>query len=611
VEPVDPTTRPVPGTWSTAPWPPFLRGPRQLLAWARRLGPPAAYVGLALYLFWPLVSHPASRLTPGGTGSDETLTQWFLAHTAYAVSHFGDPFTTDHLNAPVGVNLAAQASMIGLGIPLTPVTLLFGGPVALAVLFVASPAGTATAWYWLLHGKLRLHWLAAAVAGLLCGFNPQLLLETAGRNHMAMQALIPVLIWQILRLGQPDHRVRRGVVVGLLITWQALIGEEALLLFAVGLAVFSAAWLALRPAERRLVGRYACALGIAAAVSLPLLAYPLWRQFFAPGHVTKFTGYDGYHATPGSYLGLPVQWALKLPAKGAWWSFPPPAALGLPLLVLALAIVVVLRRRTTVLACGVVALVFAVLSLGSRIDFGSAVSVAGPWGWVAHAPVIDGVLPTRMILVVIPAVAVILGHGLDAALRHSHAALLRARSTGPIRAVPALAALAACAALVGVAVYQLLPQPYPSWRPTPVPAFVTDGHWRPYLRDGRSLVTVPVTSMFWGDGQRMATATGTEMAIAGGYFLNPDPATGAPLPTSTPTWTSTYFERTIATGQPPRPEPGDRERMLTDLRYWRAGVLVLLPQQVHAEALRVAVERLLGPPSLVAGVWLWDVRALD
>jgi hypothetical protein len=582
---------------------------RRVLRWIRGLGPPAAYLALALYLSWPLVSQPTSRLSPGGTGSDETLTQWLLTHTAYAVAHLDDPFVTQRLNAPTGVNLAAQASMVGLGVPLTPVTLLFGGPVALAVLIVTSPAATATAWYWLLHARLRLHWLAAAVAGLLCGFSPQLLLESTGRNHVAMQALVPVLIWQILQLGRPDHPVRRGVVVGLLVTWQALIGEEVLLLLALALLVFFAAWLAMRPREARLIGRYARGLGIAVAVALPLLAYPLWRQFFGPGHMASFAGYDAYRAFPGSYLGLPENWASRLPPGDAWWSVAPPAVLGLPLLVLTVA-VVALYRRTVVLACGVVALVFLVLSLSSPIDLGPSVHLTGPWSWVSHAPLFDAVLPSRMILVVTSAVAVILGYGLDAALRHSGAALAAARSAGPLRAVPALAALAGFAVLLGVAVYQLAPRPYPTWRPTPVPAFAADGHWRTYLTGGRSLVTVPVTSMFWGDGQRMATATGTAMTIAGGYFLSPDPATGVVLPTSPPTWTSTYFEQTIAAGKPPPPVPGDRERMLADLRFWRAGVLVLLPQQVYAGALRSAVERLLGPPHWDAGVWFWDVRAL-
>ncbi len=592
------------------PDPPRRRLPRRagrVLAW---LLPPAGYLALALYVSWPFVWAPRSRLSPGGTGSDETLTQWFLAHTAYALSHLRDPFTTDHLNVPVGVNLAAQASMVGLGAPLAPVTLLFGAPVALAVLIVASPAATATAWYWLLWRKLRLHPLAAAPAALLCGFNPQLLLEATGRNHMAMQALLPVLIWCVVRLGQPDHPVRRGVLLGLLVTWQALIGEEALLLAALAGTVFGAAYVAQRPGTLRLAGRYARGLAIAAAVAVPLLAYPLWRQFLGPGHVTDFPGYEAYHATVGSYLGLPPQWAAWV--GDAWWTVPSPALVGLPVLASLLLTAVALYRRPTVVACALVAVVFAVLSLGSRIDLGPARAVTGPWRWFAGVPVLQAALPSRMVLVVATAGAVVLGYGLDAGLRASWSALAgaRHRPAALLRAVPPLAGLSTLVLLVGAAAIQLAPARYPTWRPAAVPAFVTAGHWRPYLAGGRSLVTVPVTSMFWGDGQRMATATGTEMAIAGGYFLAADPVTGAVAPTAPPTWTSTYLEQIVAAGAPPAPVPGDRARLLADLRRWRAGVLVLLAGQVHVAALRDGVARLLGPPRWDAGVWLWDVRAL-
>lgn len=557
---------------------------RPLLEWAA----PALYLALALWVAWPLAAHP-DRLSPEGTGADETLTQWFLAHTAYALTHLRDPFTTTTLGAPRGVNLAAQASMVGLGVPLAPITATLGAPIALGVLIVASPALTAASWYVLLHTRAGLHPIAAFLAALPIGFNPQELAEATGRNHVAMGALIPVIIWRVLRLARPQHTIRDATALGALIAWQALIGEEMLLIFTAALATFCATAVALHfPPQQgaRVAGRTcpthvdqqvrlfspidvrraALTLGLAALLAAAALAYPLWRQFAGPGHLTGFPGYERYAATGADYLAWPWQ----------------PARLGLAALVLAMLGLATGWRRPPVAACAVVAGLLGVASLGT----------VGPWRYVVRLPLLDGVLPQRIALAAIAACAVLAGYGLDAALRTPRRAWI----------MPGYALLVAAAA------WQLAPSRYPTWTPDRTPAFISAGYWRQYVTGGRTLVTVPVTSMFWGDGQRWATATGAALPLVGGYYLTSDPTTGAIRPGGPPTWTADYLEHVIATGQAPPPAAGDRARLLGDLATWRAGVLVLLPAQVHAGALREALTGLLGPPRWLAGVWCWDVR---
>jgi hypothetical protein len=49
---------------------------------------------------------------------------------------------------------------------------------------------------------------------------------------------------------------------------------------------------------------------------------------------------------------------------------------------------------------------------------------------------------------------------------------------------------------------------------------------------------------------------------------------------------------------------------LADLRYWRAGVIVLTPQERDTEMLR-AMTALLGfQPTWRGGAWTWNVRGL-
>ena len=86
--------------------------------------------------------------------SDQMLFEWMLARAARAWSRRENPLHSDALNAPDGVNLMANTSVLGLGVPLTPVTLLFGSQVAFLVAVVGCLAGTATAWYVLLPRRL-------------------------------------------------------------------------------------------------------------------------------------------------------------------------------------------------------------------------------------------------------------------------------------------------------------------------------------------------------------------------------------------------------------------------------------------------------------------------
>jgi hypothetical protein len=49
---------------------------------------------------------------------------------------------------------------------------------------------------------------------------------------------------------------------------------------------------------------------------------------------------------------------------------------------------------------------------------------------------------------------------------------------------------------------------------------------------------------------------------------------------------------------------------LADLRYWKAGVIVLTPQERDTEMLRAMTDLLGFQPTWQGGAWIWNVRAL-
>jgi hypothetical protein len=244
-----------------------------------------------------------------------------------------------------------------------------------------------------------------------------------------------------------------------------------------------------------------------------------------------------------------------------------------------------------------VAVVMAVLSLSVHITVRHRVlPVPGPWATFGHLPVFQWVIPARIGQMVIPAAGVALAFILDRAV---------CRWREGARWMPTVAVVAVAAALLTLA-----PTRFPTITLPAVPRFVTSGAWQPYVPPGRTLVTVPAPNLQSFDGMRWATASAGDIPIPGGYFIVPSPdgqhtAFGPPY-----TWTTQMWNSVDSTGIVWQAHPGDRDRLLGDLRYWKASVVVLVPTRVHADALRASVEELLGPPQRVDDVLLWDVRNL-
>jgi hypothetical protein len=137
----------------------------------------------------------------------------------------------------------------------------------------------------------------------------------------------------------------------------------------------------------------------------------------------------------------------------------------------------------------------------------------------------------------------------------------------------------------------------------PVPGFIASGTWRRYVDDRHSLVGIPSASVGNLEAMRWAAISRVGFAIPGGYYLGPDGAFGAP-----PRPTSTLLDSVAATGHVPTVTGKQISDATADLRFWRAAVVVIVPGS-QTEAVKHTVTNLLdSEPSLVDGVWLWDVR---
>ncbi|GIJ20320.1 hypothetical protein [Micromonospora lutea] len=593
-----------------------VRAPRR--RWLRPRTPDVAvvagYLALAAWLTSGQWGRPDRLYHQAG---DQILFEWMLARAARAVVALENPLWSDALNAPGGVNLMANTSVLGLGVPLAPVTLLFGSQVAFEVAVVGCLAGTATAWYVLLRRRLVESRLAAAVGGLVCGFAPGMVAQAGSHLHMAAQFLVPVILALVFvpdpsgpAAGAWSRVWRPGVLLGLVVSYQVFLGEEVLLFVALAAGVFVLGYaLADRAAARRLAPVTAGRIAVGAVVAMTLLAYPLWFQFFGPGHYRgmPFHAY-GYQLDAASFTATARQTLFgdpRLPALLAPNATEENSFFGPGLLVVALVVTVWLWRRPLVRALAACGVVFALLSLGARVRLdGTVTDLPGPYRLIAELPLVDHVVPARFSLVCVPVLGILLALAVDRVRRQPATAAGRpAGAAGRWRLL--------WAAAVAAALLPMTPTPIrtvPAW---PVPAFVADGTWRAYVPAGRTLVPVPpVTNAGRSPAMLWSARTGLAFTAPGGFFIGPrsadDPGArwGAP---DRPT--SLLLRRVADTGEVPPITEADRRQAVADLRHWRAAVVVQGGLH-HGDPVRRTVEALLGPAREVDGALIWDVRPL-
>ncbi|SNT18942.1 hypothetical protein SAMN05421812_103622 [Asanoa hainanensis] len=572
---------------------------------------PAVTVGVAL-LYLGAAFAVTGRLwvdlgqaTPAVNPQDHVFFQWVLAHGAQVAEHGIYPFTTKSLNMPDGVNLMANTSVLGLGIPMSPITLLAGPETAFAVLLVIGLAGTAFGWYWVFSRHLVDNRLVAFAAGALCGFAPGLVSHAQGHVNWTAQFVVPWLVVAVIRLARPGRAVRRGIWLGLLVTYQAFVNEEVLLYTALGLFVFVLCYVLFNPKKTKArIPSFLGGLAIAIVTAGALLAYPLWVQFFGPqsyrGVPTAVKDVSTDLAAYPAFARLSIAGSTESAERLTQGPAEENSFLGWPLLVMCVIGVALTWRRRTTWALVVTGLLFGALSLGPHIMIDQDdTGVDGPWRWLENLPIFNSVVPTRLSLIVVPVAAALLALGADQALRFARTR----RNANVAVAIRCVTAAAILGALVPLAPKQLPTVDVPS-----TPAFVTQGLWRDYAADGRSLVFVPVTDNIYLDGMRWAAQAQIGFAIAGGYFLGPatEGADNRAIFNAPTRFSGALFDQTSRTGDLPPVTDETRAKFADDVAFWRADALVLPQTETNAGQLRQLVIELTGEiPDDVGGAWVW------
>ncbi|MDR7279922.1 hypothetical protein [Catenuloplanes atrovinosus] len=577
-----------------------LRSPR----WRARLLDVAAVASIALMAF--LVTrtvwfHPDHELV---NAQDQAFFEWMLAHGARVVTDFAYPFVSYQVNVPFGINLMANTSVLAVSIPMTPITLAFGPHIAFNVFLTGALLLTGLSWYYVLSRHLVTSKVAAWVGALFAAFAPSMVAHANGHPNIISQFLIPLIIWRTLCLVESGRAVRNGALLGLLIVWQAFINLEILFMTAVGVGVFVTI-VGLSAAEhRRHFKTFVAGLGVTAALSLTLLAYPLYIQFFGPqayhGLAHDIRNFGADLASYWNYSRRSIAGDWKTAMYMTQNSSEENAFFGWGIPVLFVGLVVWMRRSRVVIGLASVALLFALMSLGPVVRYiGEDTGVAGPWSLLHGVPILNSVVPTRWALAVAPVIAVLLALGVQ---RANGLVLDRPKAVLPVRL--------ATTVLLSLALIPMFPTPLLTQPMMPTPAFITNGTWREYVDADHTVVTLPLPDATFPAAARWSAITGNDMRLPRGYGLYRNPVDGTGAFAAPPTATSQYFYNLWAGYWVPKVDDTRRAQTLEDLRFWEAG-LVVLPPQTHDIEMRRAMSDILGfQPTWVEGVWIWDVRHL-
>jgi hypothetical protein len=555
------------------------------------------YLALSVLVLIQLWISPSGRVL-ASNDDDHGFFLFVMAHGERVMFHGDNPFITYRLNVPDGINMMANTSVLALSLPLAPLTHFFGPGLSVVLLLTLGLAGTAAAWFWVLR-RWGVSRLGAWLGGLWCGFCPAMVAHANGHINFVSQYVVPFIVYQALRLREPGRVVRGGIALGLLITLQVFLNEEILLFTAITLTVFVVLYaLMRRPEAAAVAGRFAAGLVVAGATAGVLLAYPLFVQF---------TGTGSYHGQPF----VPDKFATDLFAPGAyarqslagngalarWLSISPTeddTFFGLPMLVLIVIGTVLLWRSVAARAIALAGLLMLVISLGTQVKAGGVVtSFPLPFGLVSHLPIINLVSVVRFGMVAATVVGVLLAFTVDR-----------------IRELPDRPRLWMRILLV-VALVPVLPKPLPVVPAAPVPVFLADGMWRSYVSGGRTVVPVPLPEVTSGrTGMRWVALSHLEFEAPRGYFMGPanPPADETGSWNAPPRYTSTLLTRVLQDGVVPAVTAADRQAFRADLAFWRAGVVVLVPDARNGAALRTTLTGLFGrPPQLTGGVEIWPV----
>ena len=438
-----------------------------------------------------------------GRDTDPPQTMWFFNWWRFSLAHALNPFVTDWVWAPLGINLAWTAFVPLPSLISIPLQVMVGEPATYNLILMLMPPLAAFSAFLLCHRVTGAFW-PSVLGGYIFGFSSYMLAEVLA--HLNLVVVFPVPLIALLALKRLDGEIsarRFAIKLATLLTVQFLCSVElfATVTMVGGLALLLAVALFVSDLRARLVGLIEPAMAgyaIAVAVLTPYLYYLLARGF---PHSTVWL--------PGTYsvdllaflvpTEIVVLGTARLATAIAYTFqsgiYENGAYVGIAILVF----IEVFRRRYWREPAGkfltILFIVLVIAAMGPSLHVAGRPGIPMPWAIVGRLPLISIALPIRLMMYAFLVVAIM-------------AAMWFASSS----ARPVTKCVAAAVIVASIA-----PNPHASFwiSSLDLPAFFTDRTYATELEPREVVLPLP-----WGQkGNSMYWQSQSEMyfRMAGGY----------------------------------------------------------------------------------------------
>jgi len=282
------------------------------------------YLAIALILFARgLLGHPGDFI---GRDTDPPQTMWFFNWWRFSLAHGLNPFVTDFVWAPLGINLAWTTSVPLPAWVSIPMQVTVGEPATYNIIATLMVPLAAFAAFLLCRRAAGAFW-PSVLGGYIFGFSPYMLGQVLG--HLVCIAIFPVPLIALIALKRLDGEIsarRFAILLAALLVTQflcsvdlfataTLVGGFSLLL---ALLVFDRdARIRLRRLVIPTIGGYLISTAVLSPYFYYLLALghpsgPIWPPskysadligFFVPWHTIWWGSADFANAITGRFTG--------------------------------------------------------------------------------------------------------------------------------------------------------------------------------------------------------------------------------------------------------------------------------------------------------------------
>ena len=362
------------------------------------------YTAISLFCFArALPSHPGFYV---GRDTDPPQTMWFFNWWVYSLSHGLNPFFTDLVWAPLGVNLAWTAIVPLLACISIPLQLTVGEPATYNLIVILTLPLAALSAFLLCRRVTGTFW-PSVLGGYIFGFSPYMLGQAL--EHLVLIAVFPVPLIALFTLRKLDSEIsarRFAILLAALLIIQFLCFPEivATLTIVGGIALLLALALFDGGIRARLLGLIppaAAGYVIAGMVLSPYLYLMLFRGF--PHDSVWQAG--NYSADLLAFL-VPTQTVMLGTARAAVTiSRTLKGGIsenGAYLGVATVLVVEMFRRRYWREPVGkfltILFVVLAIAAMGPSLHVAGQQGFLMPWAIVGRLPLLSIVLPVRLMM---------------------------------------------------------------------------------------------------------------------------------------------------------------------------------------------------------------------